>query len=338
MHDKRDLDTRAPYLLFLHGTASSVAGSFGGLAPGPNGTDSSISSDDWKILREKYPGRILGLQHKTLSVSPVQNALEAARLLPEGAQIHLVTHSRGGLIGELLCLNELPKGYRDAFARVPEDVGSDVRQEVEAAREEEAERIEQLSAELSQKQFKVQRFVRVACPSRGTVLASKRLDLYLSVLLNVIGLVPALKASTLYSLLKAVTLESVRRRADPRQLPGIEAMMPESPLINLLNRKDLTSTADLAVIAGDLAPQGIWQRLKTLAVDLFYLQANDLVVNTSAMYGGMERPAAASYFFNKGPHVNHFHYFRNPGTRLLVEKWLHSIKRRNGGRISSLCP
>jgi len=91
--------------------------------------------------------------------------------------------------------------------------------------------MEQLSAELSQKQFKVQRFVRVTCPARGTVL-----DLYLSVLLKMIGLIPALKASTLYTLLKAVTLESVRRRADPRQLPGIETMMPESPLINLLNQ------------------------------------------------------------------------------------------------------
>src|ERR1700730_12995995 len=63
VHDKRDLDTRAPYLLFLHGTASSVAGSFSGLVPGPNDADSSISADDWKNLREKYSGHILGPQN-----------------------------------------------------------------------------------------------------------------------------------------------------------------------------------------------------------------------------------------------------------------------------------
>ena len=97
-------------------------------------------------------------------------------------------------------------------------------------------------------------------------------------------------------------------------------------MINLLNQKDLTSVADLAVISGDLAPEGVWQRLKTLAVELFYLQPNDLVVNTSAMYGGMERRTAASYFFNKGPHVNHFHYFRNTGTRGLLRKWLEAAK------------
>jgi CHAT domain-containing protein len=326
VRDAKELDNRAPYLLFLHGTASSIEGSFGGLSPSPDDTEELIPPDDWEALKKRYPGRILGLQHKTLSVSPVFNALDAARLLPDGAQLHLVSHSRGGLVGELLCLNELPTDYRNAFAKVPNDIPDEVRQEVQEARREEADRVDQLSAELGRKHLIVQRFVRVACPARGTVLASKRLDLYLSVLLNVIGLVPVLKASPLYALLKAVTMETVRRRADPRQLPGIEAMMPESALINLLNQKDLTSAADLAVIAGDLAAEGLWQRLKTLAVELFYLQPNDLVVNTSAMYGGMERRTTASYFFNKGPHVNHFHYFRNTGTRSLLRKWLEAGK------------
>ncbi len=326
VRDAKELDNRAPYLLFLHGTASSIAGSFGGLSPSPDDGDEVVPPEDWEALKKRYPGRILGLQHKTLSVSPVLNALDAARLLPEGTQLHLVSHSRGGLIGELLCLNELPKDYRNSFAKVPDDVPDKVREEVREARAEEAAHIDQLSDELGRKHLMVQRFVRVACPARGTVLASKRLDLYLSVLLNVIGLVPVLKASALYALLKAVTMETVRRRADPRQLPGVEAMMPESPLINLLNQRDLTSAADLAVIAGDLAAEGLWQRLKTLAVELFYLQPNDLVVNTSAMYGGMERRTTASYFFNKGPHVNHFHYFRNTGTRSLLRKWLEAEK------------
>ena len=319
-----ELDNRAPYLLFLHGTASSFTGSFGGLAPDPEAKGERIPPDDWDALKAKYPGRILALQHKTLSVSPVQNALDAAKLLPEGAQLHLVSHSRGGLIGELLCLNDLPKAYLESFAKMPDDVDTDNRDEIASIRKKEAEFIEQLAAELARKHFVVQRFVRVASPARGTILASKRLDLYLSVLLNILGLIPVLSESTLYTLLKAVTLETARRRTDPRQLPGIEAMMPESPLINLLNQKDLKSTADLAVIAGDLAADGIWQRLKTLAVDLFYMQPNDLVVNTSAMYGGMERRTTANYFFNKGPHVNHFEYFKNTGTRALLRAWLEA--------------
>src|SRR5262249_18608249 len=63
-----ELDNRAPYLLFLHGTASSIAGSFGGLSPSPDDIEDAIPSDDWEALKRKYPGRILGLQHKTLSV------------------------------------------------------------------------------------------------------------------------------------------------------------------------------------------------------------------------------------------------------------------------------
>src|SRR5262249_37048354 len=129
-----ELDNRAPYLLFLHGTASSIAGSFGGLSPSPDDIEDAIPSDDWEALKRKYPGRILGLQHKTLSVSPVSNALDTARLLPEGAQLHLISHSRGGLIGELLCLGELPAEWTSAFAKVPGDVPDSVRQEVQEAR------------------------------------------------------------------------------------------------------------------------------------------------------------------------------------------------------------
>ena len=53
----------------------------------------------------------------------MQNALDAARLLPEGAQLHLVTHSRGGLIGELLCLNELPKSVVTSSLECPKTLG-----------------------------------------------------------------------------------------------------------------------------------------------------------------------------------------------------------------------
>ena len=95
---------------------SSLIFLFSGLAPSPDDVEDSIPAADWNALKLKYPGRILGLQHKTLSVSPVQNALDVARLVPEGAQLHLVSHSRGGLVGELLCLNDLPKNCSMTFS------------------------------------------------------------------------------------------------------------------------------------------------------------------------------------------------------------------------------
>ncbi len=89
---------KEPLLLFLHGTFSSTLGSFGELfkAPGPTAT-----------LQASYPGRIYGFEHRTLTESPIANALALAEMLPAGARLHLVSHSRGGLVGDLLCLTPL---------------------------------------------------------------------------------------------------------------------------------------------------------------------------------------------------------------------------------------
>lgn len=46
-------------------------------------------------------------------------------------------------------------------------------------------------------------------------------------------------------------LAVVQKRTDPRTLPGIESMMPGSPVVRLLNHPELTIKSDLAVIAGD---------------------------------------------------------------------------------------
>ena len=55
------------------------------------------------------------------------------------------------------------------------------------------------------------------------------------------------------------------------------------------------------------------RRLKIWFADAFYGEDHDLVVNTSAMVGGLERQEARQ-FFDQGPAVDHFHYFVNPRT------------------------
>lgn len=323
--DTKQLDASSPYLVFVHGTASSISGSFGGLGPVDGGTP----PPDWTKLADKYQNRVLALQHKTFSESPVKNAIDVASLLPQGARLHLVSHSRGGLVGELLCITELEDWHFKAFEAAAQDRLEDVndeptRQRILDQRKEEIASIKKLADVIKQKRFSIDKFVRVVCPARGTILLSHRLDLYLSVLLNVIGFIQVLKSSMAYDFVKATVLEVAKRRTDPRELPGIEAMMPESPLIHILNQPALRAGADLAVISGDLAPDQIWKKLALLAVQVLYLQDNDLVVNTMSMYGGMQRASNASYFFNKGPHVNHFHYFRNPGTQGRLRDWLLS--------------
>jgi hypothetical protein len=91
----------------------------------------------------------------------------------------------------------------------------------------------------------------VACPARGTILASGRVDRYLSLIGNLIEHIPLLADNPIAALFKAMLFALVKQRADPRHIPGLEAQMPESPLIHLLNRPSLKTNSDLGVIAGD---------------------------------------------------------------------------------------
>lgn len=291
------LETSDPLLVFLHGTASNTHGSFGKLV-----------SPEWERVAKGYGRRILGLEHHTLSVNPVRNALDLASQLPKGARLHLVTHSRGGLVGELLALAQVPEQAFDAFLSV--------------GREPEVALLKELSALVKKKAFVIEKFVRVACPARGSLLASDRLDRYLSIILSLIGRIPVLQESVIYAFLKATAFEVARRRTKPDELPGIEAMMPTSLLVNLLNRPDVTSKADLAIVAGDIEGEGIFGTLKVFATDLFYRTDHDLVVNTASMYGGPKRETAAHFVFDRGGDVNHFSYFANQRTRTPLLTWL----------------
>ena len=88
-----------PMLVFIHGTGSSTLGSFGDLQR----TDSAF----WAALKAVYPDGVYGFEHRSLSESPIQNALQLVEALPKGARVSLVTHSRGGLVGDLLCLSDI---------------------------------------------------------------------------------------------------------------------------------------------------------------------------------------------------------------------------------------
>ena len=92
---------QGPLLVFIHGTGSSCQGSFGALWAGS--TAATAARED---LSRRYGTRALAWEHRSLTESPIVNALGLVRALPAGAQLHLVTHSRGGLVGELLCLGE----------------------------------------------------------------------------------------------------------------------------------------------------------------------------------------------------------------------------------------
>ena len=69
-------------------------------------TCAPASRDLWAALERKFTGGIYAFEHRTLSESPIDNALQLAEALPEGAHVSLVSHSRGGLVADLLCLGD----------------------------------------------------------------------------------------------------------------------------------------------------------------------------------------------------------------------------------------
>ena len=318
-----DIDHRGPLLVFVHGTASSTAGSFSDLWS-PKG------AQDWETLRKNYSDNIFAFEHKTLTQSPIRNALQLAEALPKGATLHLVSHSRGGLVGELLCRGQFSSG-RDPFTQEDldlfreEDSQGSVNQYIKnllkadgfdrSDYENHLSDLMRLGEVLKEKQFKIERFVRVACPARGTTLASGKLDLYLSSILSIIGLVPALKASMTYDVIKSLVLVFAKERTEPAALPGLEAQMPGSPLVTMLNNHEHLLEGSLAVIAGDLEPRAWLKKLSLLLVDRFYESDHDLVVNTPSMDGGGRRLQKVGVMKVQGPGVHHFSYFERKESR-----------------------
>lgn len=332
-----------PILVFLHGTASSAEGSFGKLWDGGNLEGARLR----QALLPLYGDRVFALEHRTLTESPIDNALALAKRLPAGADVHLVSHSRGGLVGEVLCL----AGCADLPATLTADhvqtlfaadrtlapqlglmpLSEEQIKARDAAYDGDRQRLLELVSILDQKKLHIGRFVRVACPARGTTLASGRLDRWLSVLDYV---ATAATGGGLFTDGLDFLLAVVKERTDPRTLPGVEAMMPGSALTRLLNNTpELLTTADLSVIAGDIeAGDGLWNSLKVLATDWFYRNEHDLVVDTASMGGGLPRlGGGARIRQDQGPKVNHFRYFTNDQSVRWLSAGLTRADGDNGG-------
>ncbi len=331
---------QGPCLIFIHGTGSSCEGSFGALWSAENKTGKAAR----EAFKARYGQRVYAWEHRSLTQSPIVNALDLVKRLPKGVELDLVTHSRGGLVGELLCLAQRE--------RDPDPLGSDLLETLFAADRTVGEQLglrpldaqaakarnaayradrsalAKLLALPAERQPRVRRFVRVACPARGTTLASGRLDRWLSVLTWLGAMEPVGEA---LDFLLAV----VKERTDPRTLPGLEAMMPGSALTRLLNHPDLVTAADLSAIAGDVEGDSTWGQLKLLVADWFYGSDHDLVVNTGSMVGGLRRrPGGARFQRDQGAEVNHFSYFKNE----MSVRWLMAGLARVDGAEGGFRP
>lgn len=313
LHDIKKLGEGEDYLLFIHGTGSCTRGSFGELA----------GTAVWQQLCKKFGQNILAFQHRSFSQSPLQNAAELSEWLPQKCRLHIVSHSRGGIVGDILCkfASDGEKNF-SGFSKEQLDLL------MEEKRNSDLSHIKKLASIYDAKEISVQRFVRVACPAAGTILASERLDVILNVLLNALSLV-----SDAADLLRELLFAVLDTKKDTAVLPGIEAMDPGSVFMKLMNdtRQEVQVKDDsLAIIAGNAQASMSKQGLVAILAKLFFWQRNDLVVNTDSMYLGCSRKEKIQYFFDEGKNVSHFDYFKNPSTR---EALLYAINTAPGKDI-----
>lgn len=288
-------ETKQPCLLFIHGTNSSTRGSFSEI----------VNSDLWRHMQLVYGNRIYGLQHETMTKSPVRNVINLVKELPAACTLHIITHSRGGLVGDVLarfCNGNKGFSAEEITYLQKTNPPADVQD------------IKELQKAIAGKNIVIEKFIRVACPAYGTTILSKRLDHFLNISLNLISLVGGATA-LLATEFKALIAAAVETKNDPSQLPGLEAMNPDSPFLKILNNPANNISGSLTVISGNCGVKFNLKALLIIASKLFYLRDNDLVVDTRSMYCGTKRKDGIQYFFDEGPEVDHVHYFANKKTQ-----------------------
>jgi len=297
-----------PYLLFIHGTASSTSGSFASLEKDDTGRTTAV----WSAVREKYEDRIIAFNHRSLSESPLQNVKLLIDKLPKGATLHLVSHSRGGIVGDVLsrfCISEIDyKGFS----------ANEINYLLKNDRQTDVDLIAEIGKKAASKNIKVEKFIRVACPASGTTLASTRLDHLFNIIFNLLGLATAQAANPIFIAFKNLLAAVVESKNDPKVLPGLEVQSPDSPFINMMNNPQPAAqiSAPLLVISGNSQFAVSWKGLLVITTKLFFMGKNDFVVDTRSMYNGAKRAEdKVQYFFDESPATSHFNYFANDITR-----------------------
>lgn len=329
------INTRKPVLLFIHGTFSSTEGSFHDLWEPRSGYNAS----SWlQRLFGPYDGQVYTLEHHTLTVSPVYNALQILQQLPDNTRLHLITHSRGGMVGELLCQGGIKRRTRlsgNAYLDTRDIFTLDELHEFEGGkRQADRDGLLQIVRLLQEKQIRVERFVRVACPVRGTVLASERLENSLSILFNVLNLLPVKPLNEMADFVRMVLMAVAKKRTQPDELPGLEAMMPASPLVRLLNRPNVSQPdSGLTVIAGNVKASSLLGYFKAWATKGFFGEDNDYVVNTAGMYGGINREKNVYFYADQRDTSSHFSYFRD---LQVLERLLNTLQGKSDNLLRVL--
>lgn len=289
--EKKDIsaaEIKGNVLLFLHGTFSSFDKAFKDLK----------NTEAWKHLSSKYD-KIIAFNHETISKSPIENAIEVLRMLPDEIDLDIISHSRGGLIADIISRYDRRNSLRGFKREEIMMLGSSLFNE-------------EVNKDLNKKSITVNKVMKIASPSGGTSLMTKRLDHYLNFILN--ALIFSIGVSNpVISIIKELLLEVLSKRMNINTAPGLWAMSPDSEFQKVINNREITVKSKIYCISGDGTAGGsVKNTLFTILANLFYLNDNDWVVDTKSMKKGVMSYERGIYeLLLKGSDINHFLYFRN---------------------------
>lgn len=277
-------------LLLVHGTTSTTAGAFAGLAANP-----ALQ----KQLSSMYEDRILGFNHHTMSVSVAENVCqfyEALKAHPGKYTFDIVCHSRGGLVARALAHladQNVATLLRRAWQR-PGDV-----------------------------QVDIGRIVFVATPNAGTALAEpERIPDFVDRIANYVNMLPDATLTIASGALLSLA-GSVAEAALPR-VPGLADQAPDSPLQKMLDPQE-RGFDGFHAFTSNYEPSGdLLGMIKDGVVDrIFRDTQNDLVVPTEGVANTpyFELPATRCFAFAPERSVHHSSFFKQPEMSHIA-KWL----------------
>jgi len=299
-------------LLLVHGTFSNSDHVLGEILATQEG-ESFLNR-----AAARYPGGILTFDHPTLSVSPVLNALDLARLLARRkGPIDVICHSRGGLVTRWWL--EAFGGAQRAKARAV-FVGSPLRGTGLAA----PDRLRSALALLTNFGKVLEAGSRTASLAVPMLSVAVGIQKIVTSITNVGAKTPLLDAAI-------------------AMVPGLSAQSAASNNAELkrLRTRGSESLPEYFAVLSNFEPENpawkFWKYFRTLplrvadlAVDAVFDAANDLVVDTSSMasfYGfdsenKVDLPESSVCDFGSSKTVHHLNYFRQEKTIASLESWL----------------
>jgi hypothetical protein len=285
-----------PILVLVHADGGSGSASFGNLW--------DASNEGYRQrLHARYGARVLSFEYHGVTRGLIDNALELAQRLPRNATLDLLTFGGGGIIGELL-----GRVQREDASEPFDERDYALLRERGLAVSEVA--LRDLAGVLREKRFRIERFVRVGCPARGSTiwseLAAKPLSWLETVGDSFMLLWPVTKLLKFGA--QKLLLDMLN---DDTRAPGLTQLTPASPIIALINRPGLRLGGELAVVAGAHEGRGVIGTLRGFAFRRLLDAGADLVVPFDSNFGGAARSGGAYRFVDRGPEVTYFNYFRN---------------------------